>query len=771
MCRGGFVKIIKDAGSIAGMSLFLLFGYLDQARGQQLPINVSPAQLTFNATVNGPATANQSIIVGSTSGAATTFTVSALSGGNWLTVSPQSGTTPQVLAVSVSTNSLMAGSYAGFVTVTSAGGTATVQVVLNVNFLGTPPFTATPNSLFFGFQTGSTTPQTQQLNVASPTGTPTALAVTSSTSNGGNWLTVSQTSATTPGSFNVTVNPTTLGTGYYFGAIAINPPNTTGLVIPVQVNVGVQTAINVNPQRLSFAYQTGTSAPSPQTIFLTTTEVPVGFTAIANTSDCIGNWMVISPRIGVAPGTISVQIDPTGLRPGACNGSIYITAPGAVNQSIQLPVSLLVSDKPVLQIPAIAPSILYQTGTTTPGAQTLQVTSSSTPLNFTVSTSTSNGGPDFLTVSPTSGTTPQTVSLSINGSVLAGLAPNAYAENVTFSSPDSAIPDQTITIPLTVTNSPILVSSAQSVTFNYQIGQSSPQNQTLTLTSTGAPLAYSISSTTTSCSGFLIATTSTGTTPVQPGQQSQVVIGVNTSGLSTPQTCSGTVMISSPGSTLAPINIPVTLNVSNTPALNLNPQTISASAVVGSPAIQSTISLASSDTATALNFSATASTNPGGSSVSSSWLSISPSAGSSPSTINVTLDPSKLTPGIYTGAISVTSTSPNVAPQSIPVVLTITGGPISASSSSLTFSQVNSGAAPASQTIQITGVPDGATVSATGTILSGANWLTVTTSGGTITVSAKGGSLPVGTYSGVVTVSVGGASNSPLYIPVILKVT
>jgi hypothetical protein len=55
--------------------------------------------------------------------------------------------------------------------------------------------------------------------------------------------------------------------------------------------------------------------------------------------------------------------------------------------------------------------------------------------------------------------------------------------------------------------------------------------------------------------------------------------------------------------------------------------------------------------------------------------------------------------------------------------------------------------------------------------LSGTNWLTVTTSGGTITVSAKGGSLPVGTYSGVVTVSVGGASNSPLYIPVILKVT
>lgn len=762
------MKLFKGAGYVARTSVFLLLGCLFQAVGQQLPINVSPAQLTFNANINGPAAGSQTILVGSSSGAATAITATAASGGNWLTVSPQSGATPQALNVSVNTAGLSAGSYAGFVTIASGGVTATVPVVLNVNFLGTPPFTATPNPLFFGFQTGSTTPFIQQLTLASPTNALSGLAVSSSTSNGGNWLAVSPTGGASPGSFTVTVNPTTLGTGYYFGAIAINPPNTTGLVIPVQVNVGVQTAINVSPQSLSFIHQAGTSAPPAQTIFLTTTEVPVGFSAIANTSSCFGNWLVISPQLGVAPGIIRVQVDPTGLQAGTtCSGSIYITAPGAVNQSIQLPVSLFVSGRPVLQIPSLAPSFNYQTGTTVTGAQVVQVNSSSTPLNFTVVTSPSNGGPDFVTVTPTSGTTPQAVTLTLNPTVLAGLAPNTYAENVTFRSPDSAVPDQNLIVTLTVTNTPFLQSSTQAVNFNYQIGQPAPQNQAFTLTSTGAPLAYSISSATSNCTGFLTATTSTGTTAVQAGQQSQVVVGVNTTGLTSPQTCGGSILISSPGSTLTPIAIPVTLNVSRTPALNANPQTINVSAAQGSAAIQRTLTLASTDAATALNFSATASSNPTG----STWLSISPSDGSSPSTINVTLDPGTLAAGIYTGAITITSTSPGVGPQTIPVILTITSGPITASSSSLTFTQPSGGAAPPTQTIQITDAPAGAAIGATATVLSGANWLSVTNTGGTITVSAKSGTLPVGTYSGVVTVSVAGAANSPLYIPVTLKVT
>src|SRR5207253_1337005 len=130
--NGGYVKSHRDARSIAGIAVVLFLGCVSQSRGQQFPVNVSPAQLTFNATVNGPAVGSQSLNVSSTTGSNATFTASALSGGNWLTVAPQSGTTPQVLSVSVNPSGLGAGSYAGFIAVASGGGSVTVPIVLNV---------------------------------------------------------------------------------------------------------------------------------------------------------------------------------------------------------------------------------------------------------------------------------------------------------------------------------------------------------------------------------------------------------------------------------------------------------------------------------------------------------------------------------------------------------------------------------------------------------------------------------------------------------------
>ena len=763
------MRIHKQRATVAAIAILFFFECIHQSSAQQqFPVNVSPAQLTFNSTASGPATPSQILNVSSTTGSNTTFRATALSGGNWLSVSPQSGTTPQALSVSVNPAGLTAGSYAGFITVTAATGAVTVPVILNVNLFGAPPFVATPSALFFGILPGSTTTQVQQINLSGATNAPTSFTATASTSNGGNFLTVNPSSGSTPGTLTVSVNPTNLSNGFFFGAIAINPPNTTGLIIPVQVNVGVQSAINIRPQQLAFAHQMGTSAPAAQTLFLTTTETPVGFTASVNTSACSGNWVSVSPSSGVAPGTITVQVDPTGLPPTTCNGVIYISAPGAANPNITIPVSLLVSKDPVLQVPAILPAMQFQTGTTAPVPQSIQVTSSSTPLNFTVTATPAIGSPDFLTVSPTSGTTPQTVTFSVNPAALAGLAPNTYYENVTFSAVGSAVPNQTITVQLNVSSSAVLMASQQSLNFNFQTGQTFPQNQIITVASTGAPLPFSVFPSSTNCSGFLSATTSAGSTPVQTGQQAQIVVSVDPSGIKAPQTCFGNVLILVPGSTAPGINIPVTLNVGSIPTLIASPASINVSAIAGSPAIQQSISLTSTDNSTALNFSATASTtNP----AFASWLSVSGGAGSSPATITVTLDPSALSPGVYTGAVTISSTSSNVAAQTIPVVLTVTSGPVTASSSSLTFTQPANGPAPTSQTVQITGIPTGTTLSAVGTVLTGSNWLTVTASGGAVTVSVNGASLPKGTYSGVVTIVTAGAANNPLNIPVTLNVT
>ena len=750
------VNLIALAG--AGMALCGL-----AARLPAQNILVSPTQLTFSATTGG-STGTQNLVVVSSTGRAETFSATAYSSSNWLAMTPQSGTTPQVLTVSVTPGALMAGSYGGFISVTADGATTSVSVILNVGSSGVSPFSASPNSLTFNFGTGATVSQNQQLTIGGATGG--TFTATASTNTGGNWLSVNPNSGTTPESLSVSVNPSTLGGGIYYGSIAINAPGTTGLVAPVQVNVAAQGALNISPQQLSFAYQIGTTTPVEQTLTLTTTGTGViSFTASASSEQCGGNWLVVSPQSGAAPATLSVQINTTGLQQGTCDGTITINAPAAANSTISIPVTLLVSTNALLQAPTTGVTFTYQPGTAAPASQTVQVTSSSGALPFTVSAAPISGGPAFLTVSPASGTTPQAITISINSTSLASLAPNTYAETVTVSSPSSGNASVSFPVTLVVSNNPGLLLTQQAVTFNYQIGRSTPASQTVTLSSAGAPLGFTVSTSTSNCSGFLSASPGSGTTSIQSGQPTQVVLSVNTAGLTTPQTCSGTVTLSVPGN--APQTIPVTLNVSNTPLLNVSPAVINVTANAGSSSSTlQTISLTSTDNTTALNFLATASTSPAG----LTWLSVSPNTGSTPASLNVIVNPVNLPAGAYMGSINISSSTGNVLPETIPMVLTVASGTVTVSSTSLSFNQSEGGANPASQTIQVTNVPPGATVGAVATTYSGSNFLSVATSGNTITVTANGSQLSQGTYSGVVTVFVPGTSNSPLYVQVSLTV-
>ncbi len=131
----------------------------------------------------------------------------------------------------------------------------------------------------------------------------------------------------------------------------------------------------------------------------------------------------------------------------------------------------------------------------------------------------------------------------------------------------------------------------QSLNFNYQVGQTAPSNQTITITSSGAPLNYQVAVNTTSCTGFLKATPSSGTT-FGNQNQNQVVVSVNPQGI-TPQVCSGNVTLTVPGSTAAPLVIPVTFNVSNSALLSVSQSAISIVAVAGAAATMKTVSVTS----------------------------------------------------------------------------------------------------------------------------------------------------------------------------------
>ena len=111
------------------------------------------------------------------------------------------------------------------------------------------------------------------------------------------------------------------------------------------------------------------------------------------------------------PRSITAQVNTSGLTTAQqCAGEIDIAAPGASNPNVAIPVRLLVSTNPLLLVPSTGPTFTYQVGTSTQLApQNVQITSSSAALNFTATAApTTVGGPDFLTVTPGVGITPQT---------------------------------------------------------------------------------------------------------------------------------------------------------------------------------------------------------------------------------------------------------------------------------------------------------------------------------------------------------------------------
>ena len=729
---------------------------IDTARAQNNSLTANPPQLLFNGT-------SVTQLVQITSGSAQAITVSAFSDSNWLQVTPTSGTTPVILSVSIGSTPPTA-TDVGFINISSAGSFLSIAAVFNPSSAGgISPISTNPTSLSFVFPANSTAPVTQDVTV-STSGSSTSFTATPVTSNGGNWLTVSPSSGTLPNTLMVTVNPTGLQAGTFTSAIAINAPGSNGQTLPVQVTIGGTPAINFSPTQLSFGYQIGTSQPLAQTLAVTSsTGANVSFTASATTTTCGNNWLVLSPQTGATPSTLIVQVNTSGLSAGTCTGVISISAPGASNPNVTIPVSLLVSTNPLLQVPTTGPTFTYQVGSSTvPAAQNVQITSTTPGVAFTDSASAASGSPSFLQITPTSGTTPQALALSLNAQAVANLGPGTYTETVTITAGGAGNSPQSFPVTLVVSSNPTLTFNQHSLTFNYQVGQTTPSPQTITLNSTGAPLPFQVAVSTTSCPGFLAALPSTGNTFSQT--QNQVVVSVNTAGL-TPQVCSGTITLTVPGTNIVQV-IPVTLNVSNTALLNVGQSSINVTTLVGAAATNQTVSVSSTDPNNQLPFTAVATTNP----VGLTWLSVTPNSGNTPNNLQVTISPANLGPGTYSGSITVSSTATNVPAQIIPVTLVVASSTAVANPSSITFTQSVGGSQPASQVVQISGVPAGTTIGVQTTMLNGSGWLTASVSGNAVTINANGSQLTQGAYQGVVTVFVPGAGNSPLYIPVTLSV-
>ncbi len=193
---------------------------------------LSQTGATFQAVAGSATTFQESVFIIATNQVTSwSATASTVSGGNWLQVSPATGTSdpaqaPPSIQISASAQNLGPGSYYGQITVTpvDTNSEQTVTVVLNVLPQGQfPGESLQPSGLLFTSTAGAASPSAQTTQIINPTTVALSFSGTASVPSGTPWFQFTpKTGTVAPGApVTITIQPSTtaLSAGIYPGSI------------------------------------------------------------------------------------------------------------------------------------------------------------------------------------------------------------------------------------------------------------------------------------------------------------------------------------------------------------------------------------------------------------------------------------------------------------------------------------------------------------------------------------------------------------------------
>ena len=513
------------------MASAALFSFLAAPGAYAQPtLLASPNQLTFLQNSGTQAPPSQTVSITS---APTNALISVSgSGASWLFYSQSSATAPSILTVNVLPTGLAVGTYTASISVSSPGAT-TINIGITLTVTVAPPSQTNPTQLAFTYSTGASAPPSQTFFVNSN-------SASFSVDWNQSWIFATIDTTTIPAAVNVFVNPTGLIPGTYNGLVTVtfatNPISFQLVNVSLTVDAGSQNWTTSGP--LLFNYKYGDPAPLPQTLSISYTS-PVIFIATVTAPES-SPWLKLdNNNTGITPANIEVAVDPTGLQAGTYTGSITLATPGILG-SYTVPVTLVITGAPAL---TVSPSTLLFDGTAGGAQLTKTVSISSSPS--TGYSATVAVGSAWLSISPLTGTTPQTLTVTVSP---ASLAPGTYRGSIIFSSPGANSGMQLVGVTLVVTGSVTLSASPTQLQFTSSPTGGDPPAQSISVSSN---LTASVGAASTP--GWLMVT------PVSANTPATFSVSVVTAGLAA-GIYNGTVTVSSPGAGQT-ITIPVTLTV------------------------------------------------------------------------------------------------------------------------------------------------------------------------------------------------------------------
>lgn len=691
--------------------------------------------LYFTKVFGGPNPLAQTVTISSTG---TNFAFNALTinstGGSWLTINPSSYgccgvNTPHPINVSVNPSvNLAAGVYTSEIVVESEAGDQVMSIPVTLTI---QPDTATffddlPGQMSFFMATGGNAPPPQVLPIRNAGAGTLDWTATATTADGGNWLSISATSGTAPSFPTASVNSANLpGGGLIAGTFAANiqlEENGNYISIPVTMIVGANVFVQVNP--LQFTMTEGGANPLPQVMTIASTGKNFAFFASAVNSTG-GNWLSITPASQGCCGintpyaiTVTATVAPT-LAAGTYSSEVIITSSDGT-QGMTVPVTLTVEPRTATYFDTLPGGATFSmvTGGNAPPAQPLEIRNAGAgSLAWTATVTTADGGA-WLSLSATSGTAPSIPTLTVTPAKLPGegLVAGTFDGQVILISGDDRV-----TIPVTMSVGANVFRQVNGLDFNKVYGGANPLPQLLNISSTGANFAF-----------FGLVASSTGGTWLAINPSSYGCCGINTphdlivtltpAVTLTAGTYTSEIILQSGAGSPAQV-IPVTLTVSSAGSTYFDdmPGAVTFFQTTGgaAPATQ-TLPIRNAGGGP-LDWKATASTSDGG-----AWLTLSASAGTTPSRPSISIVPANLpgkglTAGSYNGTIVLTSSTDR---QTVPVSVFV-GANVFRQLAPLSFGKAYEGGNPAAQVLNVASTATNFAFFGQASNATGGSWLVI----------------------------------------------
>ena len=398
-------------------------------------ITAAPQSLSFSYQQNNPTPpATQSIAVFSVPSGAT-YTATASSTGNWLSVAA-GGKTPGALAVSVDVSNLQPGTFTGSLSIAS-GTSVDISVPVNLTVLkATPPLLSVSPTLE---------------NIAGPS---LSHQVTVSNAGGGTlqftasgdqpWLAVSVGSGSvTPGApaaLAFSADPSNLAPGVYTGHITVsdnNSPAQSTVTVVLAVPQTPAPSIQLSKTGVTLTSVAGGAAPQAQTVTVSNlgTGTLTWTTQTSTTSG--GSWLTATSSAS----SISISASTTGLAAGQYYGSVNVVSANASNspQSISVALNVVAAQSaPGVSVSTGGVILVGSAGSAAAGSQSVTLFNpSSTPNTYSASAFTS-GAAGWLSVSPASGTLNSGATTIQVGADFSGLSAGVQSGTVTLAFGDGS---------------------------------------------------------------------------------------------------------------------------------------------------------------------------------------------------------------------------------------------------------------------------------------------------------------------------------------------